>query len=109
MLPRPGTHDGVETREDSAAALLDDLTDALVSGSRADVEALAAPGEPRAARELTALRSNVRELGVVDLRMRYVDENAGRSAPGVARAARDRAWVGDVQLEPGASTATTRA
>jgi hypothetical protein len=99
VLPRAGTGDGVETREDSAAALLEELTTALESGERADVVALAAPGDRAAVRELRALRSNVRRLRVTDLDMRYVDENAGRSAAGVAAPLADRAWVGDVQLD----------
>ncbi len=52
-----------------------------------------------AARELAALRSNVRRLRITDLAMRYVDENAGRSASGGATLLGDRAWVGDVQLD----------
>jgi hypothetical protein len=99
VLPRPGTSGGVETREDSAAALLDELTTALEAGDRNRVVGLAAPGDRRAARELAALRSNVRRLRITDLAMRYVDENAGRSPSGGEAVLGDRAWVGDVQLD----------
>ena len=98
VLPPPGTSAGVETHEDSAAALLEDLTVALASGDRADVVGLAAPGDRAAARELAVLRSNVRRLRITDLSMRYVDQNAGRAAPGVSAPLADRAWVGDVQV-----------
>ncbi len=69
----------------------------LRDGSRADVVALAAPGVPGAARELAALRANVRALGLTDLSLRYVDEDDASPTTGPARALGDRAWVGDVQ------------
>ena len=98
VLPRPGTPDGVDTREDSAAALLEDLSTALQSGDRGDVRALAAPHDLAAVRELTDLRANVRSLGITDLAMRYVDENAGRSVPGVTAPDAQTPWVGDVEV-----------
>ena len=105
VLPQagPSTSTGADTgdgtRADDAAALLTRLTDALRDGSRADVVALAAPGVPGAARELTALRANVRALGLTDLSLRYVDEDDASPTTGPARALGDRAWVGDVQAE----------
>ncbi|RYU09611.1 hypothetical protein [Nocardioides iriomotensis] len=101
VLPRPGDSAAPRTREDAAAGLLADLTTALETGSRADVEALAAPGDRDAVRELAALQGNVQRLGVRDLEMRYVDENAGRTVAGVAPPLRKRAWVGDVALSWG--------
>ena len=94
-----GAAAGDGTRADDAAALLSRLTDALRDGSRADVLALAAPGVPEAARELTTLRANVRALGLTDLSLRYVDEDDASPTTGPARTLGDRAWVGDVQLE----------
>lgn len=105
VLPQagPSTSTGADTgdgtRADDAAALLTRLTDALRDGSRADVVALAAPGVPGAARELTALRANVRALGLTDLSLRYVDEDDASPTTGPARALGERAWVGDVQAE----------
>lgn len=98
VLPRPGDVVSPPTREDAATGLLADLTTALEGGTRADVAALAAPGDRDAVRELSTLRGNVRRLGIQDLEMRYVDENAGRSVTGVAPPQRPRAWVGDVSL-----------
>ena len=90
--------DDTDTRGDAAAALLDRLSDALETGSPADVRALAAPDDPGAARELAAVRANVRSLGLVDLSMRYVDEAGGRITEDQQRAFGDRAWVADVQV-----------
>jgi hypothetical protein len=101
VLPGPGGSASPPTREDAAAGLLAELTTALETGSRADVEALAAPGDREAVRELAALQGNVQRLGVRDLEMRYVDENAGRAVVGVAPPLRKRAWVGDVALSWG--------
>ena len=98
VLPLPGDAASPPTREDAAARLLTRLTEALETGTRDDVVALAAPGDRDAARELTTLRGNVQRLGVGDLEMRYVDENAGRTVAGVAPALEKRAWVGDVSL-----------
>ncbi len=61
--------------------------------------ALAAPGDQAARRELADISANVRRLGITDLALRYVDENAGRSTAGVAPELADRAWVADVQLD----------
>lgn len=100
VLP-PSTNggNGVADRGDAAAELLEDLATALNDGSRRDVLALAAPGDRRARAELGDLVSNVRGLGITDLALRYVDENAGRAAAGVLPRLADRAWVGDVQLD----------
>lgn len=87
-----------DTRADAAAALLEKLADRLQRGTRRDVAALAAPGDPDAVRELEALRANVRTLRLTDLSLRYVDEDDGRLTESQQRAFGDRAWVGDVQL-----------
>jgi hypothetical protein len=100
VLPPPATDEhGASDREDAAAELLEDLTQALTEGSRKDALALAAPGDDAARAELSDLVANVRRLGVTDLAMRYVDENAGRHPAGAAPRLADRAWVGDVQLD----------
>ena len=101
VLPRPTDATSPPTREAAAAGLLTDLAAALETGTRGEVVALAAPGDRDAVRELAALHGNVQRLGVRDLEMRYVDENAGRSVAGVAEPLRDRAWVGDVALSWG--------
>lgn len=100
VLPPPVSGErGVSDREDAAAELLESLTRALTDGSRRDALALAAPGDRAARAEISDLIGNVRRLGVTDLAMRYVDENAGRRPAGVAPRLADRAWVGDVQLD----------
>lgn len=99
VLPPPAGQEGAPAREDAAADLLDKLTAALAEGSRQDALALAPPGDEAARAELSELVGNVRRLGVTDLAMRYVDENAGRRPAGVAPRLADRAWVGDVQLD----------
>lgn len=100
VLPPPSAgRQGAADREDAAAELLEDLTAGLTTGSRKDVLALAAPGDEAARAELADLFTNVRRLGVTDLAMRYVDENAGRHPAGVAPRLAERAWVGDVQLD----------
>ena len=99
VLPPPTGQEGAPAREDAAADLLDKLTAALAEGSRQDALALAPPGDDAARAELSDLVGNVRRLGVTDLAMRYVDENAGRRPAGVAPRLADRAWVGDVQLD----------
>jgi hypothetical protein len=90
--------EGADSRADDAGVLLDRLVSALRDGSRADLLALAAPGDQAAASELSDLRHNVRALGVTDLSMRYVDEDDGRLTSGQQRRFGDRAWVADVQL-----------
>jgi len=90
--------EGADSRADDAGVLLDRLVSALRDGSRADLLALAAPGDEAAASELSDLRHNVRALGVTDLSMRYVDEDDGRLSTGQQRRFGDRAWVADVQL-----------
>lgn len=100
VLPAPATDQhGADDREDAAAELLEHLSQALIDGSRQDVLALAAPGDKAARSELADLAGNVRRLGITDLALRYVDENAGRHPAGVAPRLADRAWVGDVQLD----------
>jgi hypothetical protein len=110
VLPPPEGDTRTVAREAAAGELLAELGDALQTGSRAAAVQLAAPGNRAAARELAALRSNVRRLGVTDLSLRYVDENAGRATTVGPRLA-ERAWVGDVQLEwrlDGFDTASSR-
>lgn len=85
-----------DARGYAAAALLDQLVVRLERGTRRQVVGLAAPGDARAARELTTLRDNVRALGVTDLAMRYVTEDAAQ--PGQTAQPGPGAWVGDVQL-----------
>ncbi|QNN53167.1 hypothetical protein [Nocardioides mesophilus] len=92
---RPGT--ALDTRDDAAAELLNDLTAALDGGSPAALAALAAPGDPAAARELAQMKANVRRLGITGLSMRYVDDDTSHR-PAVAQGLARRAWVGDVQL-----------
>ncbi|MEO5710290.1 MAG: hypothetical protein ABIQ59_10765 [Nocardioidaceae bacterium] len=92
------TPDETDLRGDTARALLSDLTEALEHGSPADVRGLGAPQDRGAARELEALRANVRALRIADLSMRYVDEDGGRVTDDQQRTYGDRAWVADVQL-----------
>jgi hypothetical protein len=105
VLPsqRPGSGagtaaDGPGDRGDAARTLLGRLTRALASGDRADVAALAAPGDPAARRELGDLFANVRLLHLDDLTMRYVDEDAGALPDARRRTLGGRGWVGDVEL-----------
>ncbi|MGZ4748642.1 MAG: hypothetical protein ACXVYY_16330 [Oryzihumus sp.] len=95
----PRTDDaGAASHEAAGAALLGRLTTALEHGSRADVLALAAPGQTGPRRELEALLHNVRALRITDLSLRYVDEQAGRLRAADRRRYGGRAWVADVQL-----------
>jgi len=89
---------GADSRANDAGMLLDRLVGALRDGSRADLLALAAPGDEAAASELSDLRHNVRAIGVTGLSMRYVDEDGGRLTGDQERRFGDRAWVADVQL-----------
>ena len=97
VLPSTPSESPGASREAAAAKLLADLVDALESGDTAKLRDLAAP-TPLARRELADLRENVRSLELVDLSMRYLDENEGRPVGGLPSRLRDRAWVGDVQL-----------
>ena len=99
ITPQPpgeqnGSVDGGAAREAAAADLLSDLSEALDSGTREDAIALAAPGDQTAARSLGYTFDNVNELGIEDLSMRFVDENAGR----VSASAGAEAFVADVEL-----------
>ena len=89
---------GVGTRADSAAALLEELTQRLEKGPRSELLALAAPGSPDAGRELTTWRANIRSLDIAGLELRYVDESAEQPSEEQQRAFGDRVWLGDVQL-----------
>lgn len=86
------------SRSASAAALMADLTDALSSGTRRGTLALAAPGEPTARRALGRVYDNVHELGVTDLSLRFVDEQAGAISDSARRTLGRAAWVADVEL-----------
>ena len=99
ITPQPpdtqnGSVDERAAREAAAADLLLDLSEALDSGTRQDTIALAAPGEKAAARSLGYIFDNVNELGIAELSMRFVDENAGR----VSASAGSEAFVADVEL-----------
>ncbi len=91
---------GAEARGTAAAALLDRLAVGLQQGSRADVVALARPGDTRARRELATLRSNVRALRIVGLGLHYAGEDpgAGPEASPAGRAATRGIWAADVRL-----------
>jgi hypothetical protein len=99
VAPSPGsasTPPTGATRGAAAATLLAELGPRLERGSRRQVVALAAPGNPRAARGLATLHGNVRALGVTDLSFRYLD--ADPPATPHRRRLGDDAWVGQVQL-----------
>ncbi len=88
----------VVSRESAASQLFSRLVPLLQHGSRAQVLALAAPGVPTARRELATLYHNVRALGLQDLALRYVDEDAGALPAAQAHRLHGRGWVADVQL-----------
>lgn len=89
LPPGVGPSEPLDSRADEAVDLLSDLTRAVKSGSPAELTSLAA--DSSAARELLVMRANVLRLGLTDLSLRYVDEQAGR-APG------PRSWVADVAV-----------
>jgi hypothetical protein len=89
---------GVATREDSASALLHELAAHLVDGSRRDVLRLAAPGSKEATRYAGTLYDNVRALGITELSLRYVDEDAGRLSSAESAELGGKGWVADVEL-----------
>ena len=97
VLPSAPAESPSTSREAAAAELLSELVEELQDGDPAQLRALAAP-IPESRREMQDLAANVRNLGIVDLSMRYLDENEGRSVNGLPPRLRDRAWVGDVQL-----------
>ena len=99
ITPQPprdqnGSVDTGASREAAAADLLSELSEALDSGTRQEAIALAATGDKAAARTLSYIFDNVNELGIDDLSMRFVDENAGR----VSASAGAEAFVADVEL-----------
>jgi hypothetical protein len=87
------------TRADLASELLLDLTSTLTEGTRREAMALAAPGEPMARRSLALLYDNVRDLGVTDLAMRFVDEEPGTLSADDERTLGSEAWVANVALD----------
>jgi hypothetical protein len=86
------------SRADGASRLLNELTSVLTEGSRREATSLAAPGEPSARRTLGFIHDNVRDLGVTDLSLRFVDEAPGQLSAAERRALGPDAWVGDVEL-----------
>jgi hypothetical protein len=86
------------TRAEAASQLLVDLSRALTEGRRGEVMSLAAPGEPSARRSLGLIYDNVRDLGLSDLSMRFVDEESGKLSNQERRTLGPGAWVGDVAL-----------
>lgn len=97
VLPSTPSEGAAAAREDAAAELLLELVAGLQDGDRAGLRELAAPTR-QARREVGDLVANVRSLGIVDLSMRYLDENEGRSVGGLPPRLREKAWVGDVEL-----------
>ena len=96
--PRAAPTPAEATRADAATDLLQDLTDALTRGNRRDAMDLAAPDTPGARANLGWLHDNIRDLGITDLSMRFVDEEAGESTDTARRTLGDNAWVADVAL-----------
>lgn len=94
--PGPSVASEEPSRADAAAELLDDLTESLTKGSRRETVALAASGEPSARRNLAWLHDNVRDLGIKDLSMRFVDEGTVPAA--VERELGPDAWVANVAV-----------
>ena len=100
VLPRPAPEtSGSDGRDDLAAGVLEHLARALESGNRQETLALAAPGDTAARAELGDMMANVRSLGITDLSLRYVDEEAGHQRDESGRPLPKRAWVADVQLD----------
>lgn len=79
-----------EAHAKAATALLGRLSVRLERGTREEVVAMGA--DQRAGLELDTLRRNVRDLGVTDLSMRYLHDDA--APPSAA----EQAWVGEVRL-----------
>ncbi len=95
-LPPVEPPQAVVDRDDSTAALLGAMTDALTTGTRADLRDLVAPTDRAAARELVQMRENVRRLGIADLSLKYVDEHVGHDTSTGPRLAAG-SWVADVR------------
>lgn len=96
--PTPSPTANVTTRADAASGLLAELAAVLEDGSRREALALAAPGRRAATRAIAAVYDNIRELGIEQLSMRYVDENTAPLSPTDLKALGTRAWVADVEL-----------
>ncbi len=99
VAPAKSTESLPATRADGASELLLELSSALTDGTRRDAIGLAAPGEASARRELAMVYDNVRRLGVSDVSMRFVDEEADQLSPEDRRTLGPHAWVADVALE----------
>jgi hypothetical protein len=105
VLPRGSAASGIpdapsraDVRADAAGTLLERLAARLQHGSRRQVVALAADGDPRARRELGTLSDNVHRLRVTGLTFRYVDTSAQEVSPARRRASGGDAWAGQVQM-----------
>ncbi|MCW2753291.1 MAG: hypothetical protein JWQ32_702 [Marmoricola sp.] len=89
--PAPAS-DSISSRGVQAATTIDALLGALSSG---DVAAASQLGTPAARGLVGSLAENVRSLHLVDLSLRYVDEDAAVSPPD---AAGPGAWTGTVEV-----------
>jgi hypothetical protein len=89
---------GGTTRASSGAELLSELETSLTSGRRQEVLGLAEPGNRAATRSLGEIFDNVRALGIQDISLRYVDEDAGRLRRAEERRLNGNGWVADVQM-----------
>lgn len=74
------------------------LERALTSGSDDAADAVVAPGDRRARREVRQLRANIRALAIDGLSLRYVDEAGLELTQELRQRYGDDAWVGEVQL-----------
>jgi hypothetical protein len=95
---RSADADPDDVRADAASGLVERLASRLESGSSQQVATLAAANDPRAARELTTLRDNVRRIGITGLTMRYVDDKEGALSADQQHEFGNRAWVVQVQM-----------
>ena len=96
--PAPSASATQLPRSAAGAALVSRLADALSEGTRREVLALAAPGEPSARRTVGWIYDNVQDLGITDLSMRFVDEEVGAVSAADRRTFGREAWVGNVAL-----------
>ncbi|MDP3894127.1 hypothetical protein [Nocardioides sp.] len=88
-----GSEPRATTRPGQAAGVLRDLERAVRDRDAAAAEALAPPGDDRAASALRAIVRNAQDLDVVDFSVRYVDETGPQAEDGGWRAAVDTTWA----------------